>query len=88
MRHIINGERLAIRVDERTLLAVPPIRPGTTRDQRVLIFECVLRRQPTLAALIASGGLEPPPARTYTDVIAGFIHHRPHSGGWRGDRAA
>lgn len=53
MRRIITGERLAIRVDDRTLLAVPPMHPRTPRDIRVQIMEYVLRRQFGLAHMIA-----------------------------------
>lgn len=54
MRHIVTGDRLAIRVlgatpSQDALLAVPPIPPGTPRATRVRILEYVLRRQPALA---------------------------------------
>lgn len=53
MRRIVTGPRLAIRVDEDTLLAVPPMDPSTPSAVRVKVFEYVLRRQPGLAQMIA-----------------------------------
>lgn len=53
MRKIVTGDRLAIRVDEHTLLAVPPMPKGIPSDVRVKVFEYVLRRQPGLAEVIA-----------------------------------
>lgn len=53
MRKIVTGDRLAIRVDERTLLAVPPMPKGIPSDVRVRVFEYVLRRQPGLAEATA-----------------------------------
>lgn len=47
------GGRLAIRVDADTLLAVPPLHPGTAPDVRAVIFEYVLRRQIGLACVLA-----------------------------------
>lgn len=46
-------DRLAIRVDAATLLAVPPMHPHTPRATRILVFEYVLRRQIGLAAMVA-----------------------------------
>jgi len=45
--------RYAIRVDEHTLLAVPPMHPDLPPAVRQRVFEYVLRRQPALAALVA-----------------------------------
>lgn len=53
MRRIVTGPRLAIRVDADTLLAVPPIHPGTPKDVRARILEYVLRRQPGMAHQLA-----------------------------------
>lgn len=53
MRRIITGRRLAIRVDDDTLLAVPPMHDRTPREVRVKVFEYVLRRQPALAHMLA-----------------------------------
>lgn len=52
-RKIVSGARLAIRVDDRTLLAVPPLHPNTPSTVRVKVFELVLLRQPGLAKYIA-----------------------------------
>ncbi|QJY51242.1 hypothetical protein [Pseudonocardia broussonetiae] len=53
MRHITTAPRLAIRLDDDTLLAVPPIHPHTPRHTRVRILEYVLRRQVGLAQMLA-----------------------------------
>jgi len=53
MRRIVTAPKLAIRVDENTLLAVPPLPPNTPREVRVKVFEYVLRRQPGLAQMTA-----------------------------------
>lgn len=49
MRRIVTGPRVAIRVDNDTLLSVPPMRPDIPRDARVKILEAVLRREVGLA---------------------------------------
>lgn len=82
MRRIVTGDRLAIRVDSRTLLSVPPIPPGTTSERRVKILELVLRRQLTLAELLASGGLDAPPKKTFTDTVSDLITERPYAPKW------
>jgi hypothetical protein len=50
--------KYAIRVDADTLLAVPPIHPGTSRADRVRVLEYVLRRQPGMADLLAQEARE------------------------------
>lgn len=50
--HLRDG-RLAVRADADTLLAVPPMHPGTSGEVRARIFEYVLRRQLGLACLLA-----------------------------------
>ncbi|MEU7817046.1 hypothetical protein [Pseudonocardia sp. NPDC049154] len=45
MARIISADRIAIRVDQHTLLAVPPMHPATPSPIRVKVFELVLRRQ-------------------------------------------
>lgn len=47
------GERLSIRVDADTLLAVPPMHRATPPATRQQVFSYVLRRQYGLAASIA-----------------------------------
>lgn len=49
MRRITTGDRLAIRVDGDTLLAVPPMKYRLPSTVRVKVFEYVLRRQLGLA---------------------------------------
>lgn len=52
MRHILTpgpGRSAAIRLDDDTLLSVPPMHPDTPGSIRVRIFEYVLRRQVGLA---------------------------------------
>lgn len=59
-RRIVAATRTAIRVDEQTLLAVPPMPLNTPREVRVKVFEYVLRRQPGLAEItvqLSTGGL-------------------------------
>lgn len=55
MPHLVHlpGGRLALRVDADTLLAVPPMHPGTARSVQERILDYVLRRQIGLAALLA-----------------------------------
>lgn len=45
LRKTVTGERLAIRVDEDTLLAVPPMKYPLPRGIRQQVLEYVLRRQ-------------------------------------------
>lgn len=79
MRHITTGPRLAIRLDEDTLLAVPPIHPHTPRHVRVRILEYVLRRQVGLAQMLAESvaddldGVAPERAR-----LAAVLRQTPH----------
>ena len=81
MRKIVTGHRLAIRVDDRTLLAVPPMHPDTPRNVRIQVFELVLRRQIGLAQIVADsatdamGGVEGARAR-----LAALISEAPHRG--------
>lgn len=56
--HAGPGQRLAIRVDERTLLAVPPMPEGIPSAVRVKVFEYILRRQPGLAQVTAQIAIE------------------------------
>lgn len=79
MRRTVTGPRLAIRVDEGTLLAVPPMHPETARDIRVRILEYVLRRQLGHALLLAEvtadelDGVAPERAR-----LAALLEQTPH----------
>lgn len=74
--------RYAIRVDADTLLAVPPIPPGTPRPTRVRILEYVLRRQPGLAQIYAQEAAEAAAraAGTFGDLgrLAALMSQTPH----------
>lgn len=52
-RRIATGHRLAIRLPDGTLLSVPPMPAGVSREVRVKVFEYVLRRQIGLAQMTA-----------------------------------
>lgn len=79
MRHIITGDRVAIRVDDGTLLAVPPMHPRTPSTVRVQVLEYVLRRQIGLAQMLAETcaddieGVSPERAR-----LAAMLGETPH----------
>jgi hypothetical protein len=52
MRLMTTGLRLAILLDDGTLLAVPPMRPDLPSAVRVRVFEYVLRGQLGLAETV------------------------------------
>lgn len=66
MRRIVTGDRLAIRLDDNTLLSVPPMRPDLPPEVRVKVFEYVLRGQLGLAETVA---------QIEADVIEGRERH-------------
>ncbi|MCW2901710.1 MAG: hypothetical protein JWO67_3975 [Streptosporangiaceae bacterium] len=76
------GQRLAIRVDANTLLAVPPMHPDLPSKVRVLIFEYVLRRQIGLAMDVAASENIRCGRYSYSDrgvaTITALISERPH----------
>lgn len=78
MRRIVTGPRLAIRVDADTLLAVPPIHPGTPREVRVRILEAVLRRQVGEAQMLAEAVREDAEGGPERDQLAALISMTPH----------
>ena len=54
-RRTITGARIAIRKDADTLLAVPPMPPGTPSAVRVKVFELVLRGLVGEAQIVLQG---------------------------------
>lgn len=77
--HPLPGQRLAIRIDDDTLLAVPPMDPRLPRTARVRILEYVLRRQPGLAHTTAQVEVDIIEARERSDGrLAALISETPH----------
>lgn len=73
MLHLASG-RKAIDHDG-VRLAVPPIRRAISRDDWVRVLEYVLRRQPTLAQMIADGGLDEPRSVTFAREAEALMTH-------------
>lgn len=79
MRHIVTGDRLAIRLADGTLLAVPPLDPRLPRAARIRVLEYVLRRQPGLAQTVAQIELDIIEGRERADRrVNELLAERPH----------
>lgn len=73
------GRRTAIRLDERTLLAVPRMHPDTPSEVRVQVFELLLRRLPFEAAEVAQVANH---AGSGTfDSVAALVAEKPYGSG-------
>ena len=70
--------RLAIRPGD-VLLSVPTMHPDTPSPVRVQVFEYVLRRQPTLAAMVAEMAAEVIEHReAHLGKVASLMAETPH----------
>lgn len=78
MRKIVTGRRLAIRLADGTLLAVPPMRPDTPSAVRVRVFEYVLRRQPGLAEIAAQIAADAKTGGDERDRLASMMGEQPY----------
>lgn len=79
-----NGSRSAIRLDDGTLLAVPPMDPRLSRFTRRQVFDAVLRRQPGLAQVIADIELDVIEGREKNmgKRASALMAEQPYSRGW------
>lgn len=79
-----SGNRSAIRLDDGTLLAVPPLDPRLPRFTRRQVFDAVLRRQPGLAQVIADIELDVIEGREKKmgKRAAALMAEQPYSAGW------
>lgn len=77
-------QRSAIRLDDGTLLALPPMDPRLDRFARRQVFDAVLRRQPGLAQTIADIELDVIEGREKNmgRRAAALMSEQPYSTSW------
>lgn len=88
MRLLTSKTRRAIRLDDGTLLAVPPFAASTPRAVRVKIYELVLRRLPGEAEIVAQTAADAQTGGNERDRLASMISEQPYRASVMEARAA